>query len=243
MYIHNGAWPVNGGGGYNISLAGASSEILVEDSISVLTNKVMVDRSAGAGSVIAYNYMDDGYIKGQDGWVEIGLNASHMVGSHHVLFEGNYGFNIDSDQTHGNSIYHTFFRNYSSGYRKPFTALDGAQIDDTAGCCHPLRTIGVHAYAYWFSFIGNVLGTPGHTSGWVYDAIGGLNTFPPTGIWMLGYMDISPQGYDPKVAGTAIRDGNFDYLTNKVHWASNDAIRSLPNSLYLNSQTGLLPGG
>jgi hypothetical protein len=70
----------------------------------------MVARSSGTGSVIAYNYMDDGFISGSDSWVEIGLNASHLVGSHHVLFEGNYGFNIDSDQTHGNSIYHTFFR-------------------------------------------------------------------------------------------------------------------------------------
>ena len=29
-------------------------------------------------------------------------------------------------------------------------------------------------------------------------------------------MDITPQGYDPKVAATAIQDGNFDYLTNKI---------------------------
>jgi hypothetical protein len=215
----------------------------VENSISLLANKVMVDRSAGAGSVIAYNYMDDGYINGQDAWVEIGLNASHMVGSHHVLFEGNYGFNIDSDQTHGNSIYHTFFRNYSSGYRRPFVALDGTHLDDTAGCCGPLRAIAAHAYAYWFSFIGNVLGTPGHTGGWVYDAIGGPNTFPPAGVWMLGYMDISPQGYDPKVAGTAIRDGNFDYLTNAIHWASNDTPHALPNSLFLTQKPAFFDAG
>ena len=45
-------------------------------------------------------------------WIEVGLNASHMVGPHHVLFEGNYGFNWDSDKTHGNAIYHTIFRNH-----------------------------------------------------------------------------------------------------------------------------------
>ena len=103
---------------------------LIENSISVLANKVMVARSSGAGSVVAYNYMDDGYINGSDAWIEIGVNGSHMVGSHHILFEGNYSFNTDSDQTHGNAIYHTFFRNYFSGFRKPFTALDGAHIDD-----------------------------------------------------------------------------------------------------------------
>ena len=243
VYVHNGVWPVNGGGGYNISLAWGSSEILVENSISLLTNKVMVDRSSGAGSVVAYNYLDDGYINGQDGWVEIGLNASHMVGSHHVLFEGNYGFNIDSDQTHGNSIYHTFFRNYISGYRRPFTALDGAQIDDTTGCCGPLRAGAAHAYAYWFSFIGNMLGTSEHTSGWTYDCIGGANNIPGNCIWDLGWMDIPPQGYDPNVAATAIRDGNFDYLTNAVIWASNDASHSLPNSLYLNQKPAFFNTG
>jgi hypothetical protein len=41
-----------------------SSEILVENSISVLANKVDVVRSAGAGSMFAYKYIDDGFISG-----------------------------------------------------------------------------------------------------------------------------------------------------------------------------------
>ncbi len=90
--------------------------MLIENGISVRANKVMVARSAGAGSVVGYNYMDMGYINTNGAWIEIGLNASHMVGSHHVLFEGNYGHNADSDKTHGNSIYHTFFRNHLRGY-------------------------------------------------------------------------------------------------------------------------------
>ena len=242
FYVHNAAWPVNGGGGYAISLSQGSSEALIENGISLLANKVMVARSSGAGSVVAYNYMDDGYINGQDRWIEVGVNGSHMVGSHHILFEGNYSFNTDSDQTHGNSIYHTYFRNYFSGYRKPFTALDGRFVDDAAGCCGPLRAASAHAYAYWFSFLGNVLGTPGQT-GWVYDAIGGHNRMLGRGIWMLGWMDISPQGYDPNVAATAIRDGNYDYVTNKVAWAASDAAHTLPNSLYLTRKPDFFNAG
>jgi len=243
VYVHNAVWPVNGGGGYAISFSWGSSEILIENSISVQANKVMVARSSGAGSVVGYNYMDDGYINGSDGWVEVGLNGSHMVGGHHMLFEGNYSFNTDSDQTHGNSIYHTFFRNYLSGFRKPFTALDGTKIDDTTGCCGPLRTAGAHAYAYWFSYLGNVLGTPGKMNGWVYDAIGGTNYIPSQGIWMLGWVDITPQGYDPNVAATAIRDGNYDYLTNTVVWASNDTAHTLPDSLYLSQEPAFFNSG
>jgi hypothetical protein len=236
VYVHNAVWPVPGGGGYAISMAWGSSENLIENSISVLANKVMVARSSGAGSVVAYNYMDDGYINGSDAWVEIGVNGSHMVGSHHMLFEGNYGFNADADNTHGNAIYHTYFRNYLSGFRKPFTTLDGTAVDDAANQparVGPLRAAAAHAYSYWFSFIGNVLGTPGQMTKWVYDAIGGPNVIPNKGIWALGYMDIEPQGYDPKVPATAIRDGNYDYVTNSVVWDATDTAHTLPNSLYL----------
>jgi hypothetical protein len=243
FYVHNSAWPVNGGGGYSISLSQGSSEALIENGISVLANKVMVARSSGAGSVVAYNYMDDGYINGSDAWIEVGVNGSHMVGSHHMLFEGNYSFNTDSDQTHGNSIYHTYFRNYLSGYRRPFTALDGTPVDDAAGCCGPLRAASAHAYAYWFSFLGNVLGTPGQMTGWTYDGIGGPNRMPGRAIWMLGWMDISPQGYDPNVAATAIRDGNYDYVTNKVVWAASDTAHTLPNSLYLTAAPAFFSAG
>ena len=47
--------------------------------------------------MVGYNYMDMGYINTYPGWIDVGLNASHMVGSHHVLFAGNYAFNADSD--------------------------------------------------------------------------------------------------------------------------------------------------
>ncbi len=243
VYIHNAAWPVNGGAGYNISIAWGSSELLIENSISVLANKVMVDRSAGAGSVVAYNYMDDGYINGEDSWVEIGINGSHMVGGHHLLFEGNQTFNADSDTTHGNSIYMTFFRNWLTGFRKPFTALDGAYINDAAGCCGPMRTGSAHVYSYWLSYLGNVLGTPGQMSGWTYEDDGGTNRFPNKAIWTLGYADISPQGTDPNVAATALRDGNYDFVTSSVVWAANDTTHTLPNSLYLTQAPAFFNAG
>lgn len=229
-YIHEAAWPVNGGAGYNIMIAWETSEALIQNNISVLANKVMVAQSAGAGSVVAYNYMDDGYINDQT-WVEAGLNASHMVGPHHVLFEGNQGFNIESDTTHGNSIYMTFFRNYIPGFRKAFTSLGGSRRDDMAGCCGPLRAASPHAYSYWFSFFGNVLGTSGKMQGWSYEDNGGLNRFPEKTIWALGWMDISPQGTDPKVPPSTIREGNYDYVSNAVKWSA--GAKTLPNSLYL----------
>ena len=84
------------------------------------------------------------------------------------------------------------------------------------------------AYPYWLSWLGNVLGTSGHTNGWLYNTSKGS-----PGIWMLGWDSGSPYPTDANVANTAIRYGNFDYFTNSVTWASTDAAHTLPNSLYL----------
>jgi hypothetical protein len=232
-YIHDAAWAEPGGTGYAISLADASSEILLENNISIKANKVMVARSSGTGSVVGYNYMDNGYIATTEGWIEIGLNASHMVGSHHVLFEGNQSFNMDSDDTHGNSTYHTYFRNYTTTVRSTFKSdFTGATIDDSANTQNgPRRAAGSMRYTYWMSFVGNVLGASSVTTaanGYVDEA---TDFDQNAGIWMLGWNDIAPYKVDPKVATTAVRDGNWDTLQGKQTWLSG-AAAPLPNSCY-----------
>lgn len=72
------AWAQPSGGGYAMSLSAGSSEVLIENGIAVRANKVMAVRSAGAGSVVGYNYMDMSYINTQGFWIETGLNASHL---------------------------------------------------------------------------------------------------------------------------------------------------------------------
>jgi len=247
FYNHEPVWPVPGGGGYNISLAAGSSEILIWDGISVLANKVMVTRASGAGSVVAYNYMDMGFISGTDGWQEIGLNSSHYVGSHHTLFEGNRSFNMDSDQTHGNSIYHTFFRNYTTGFRAQFTDyVNGVVVNDMAqqSTNGPLRTAAAHAYAYWFNFIGNVLGVPGQMGNFIYGDVSNLgNGNWPSQIFMMGWNDLPNQVYDPTTIGSADIDGNYDYLTNQVNWSSADTAHTLPNSLFLTQAPAFFSDG
>jgi hypothetical protein len=164
--------------------------------------------------------MDDGHIGSSPTWVEIGLNASHMVGPHHVLFEGNYAFNADSDHTHGNSILHTFFRNHLSGQRRSFT--DGG----------PRRCAGLMAFSYWMSFVGNVLGQPGQMSGWTYES----QNFGDAAVWMLGWDGWSPYPTDPNIVALTYRHGNFDYLTNTQIWDPAVTNHTLPNSLYLTNK-------
>jgi hypothetical protein len=236
FYVHDAAWAAPGGGGYGISLAHGTAEVLIENGISVRANKVMVARSAGAGSVVGYNYFDMGYINYNGAWIEVGLNASHMVGPHHVLFEGNYAHNADSDLTHGNSIYHTFFRNHLRGIRAPFDNQAGGRIDDfTQSRNGPKRCAGLMAYSYWMSFIGNVLGASGQMRGWVYETTGGM-----PGIWMLGW---DSRVSDTRVSASTIRHGNFDYVTNTVKWDPTITDHTLPNSLYLTHKPDLFYAG
>ena len=241
FYVHDGVWPVPGGGGYNLSLSRGTSEILIENGISVRANKVIVARCAGAGSVVGYNYMDMGYISGNGSWHEIGLNGSHMVGPHHMLFEGNYAFNADSDKTHGNSIYFTFFRNQLRGIRAPFRDQNGgALIDDANQSANgPARSAGLMAYSYWMSFLGNVLGAPGQMGGWVYETTFGGKR----GIWMLGWDDQAPYRVDVKVSATTLRHGNFDYVTNTVIWDPTLPNHTLPDSLYLPQKPAFFNAG
>ena len=192
VYVHHCWDSVNSGGEYPIALDNASTEILVTNSITNFGGKGMVARAGGAGSVVSYNYVDDTMYDAESGigdyWVDMGLNASHYSGPHHVLFEGNWADNLDSDDTHGNSMYMTFFRNQGTGLR---TAVHRSSLNKTVndhigigyacgtsvatGCCAKCAWSFARrrpmAYNYWFAFVGNVLGTAGETTaanGWTY---------------------------------------------------------------------------
>jgi hypothetical protein len=228
-YLHDGEWPFPGGGGYamsfenNISITTVVNPPNAPDPTGV--NKVMVSRAAGAGSVVGYNYVDNGLIAYALGWQEVGINGSHMVGSHHILFEGNHSFNADGDATHGNQTYHTFYRNHLTGTRSLYQDSDNR------------RCAGLAKGNWWMSFLGNVLGMPGSTwllGQWTYEWHNPPWASSGTGsVWELGYDDGNWNTTDPRVLSTLIRHGNFDYLTSSVNWDPNIAKRDLPPSLYL----------
>lgn len=240
FYVHDAAWPQPGGAGYAISFSTGSSECLIENGISVRANKVMVSRCSGAASVIAYCYADDGFINTNGNWQEVGINGSHMVGPHHMLFEGNYSFNADSDKTHGNSIRHTFFRNWFSGVRKSFVnPHDGLTYDDATNPGNgPLRCAGLGYYSYDHAFVGNVLGRSGQMAGWVYE---GTFAGGDKSIWLLGWDDFSPYPMDTNVKTRTFRDGNWDFLNSHQTWIGSSY--TLPNSLYVTTKPSFFNNG
>jgi hypothetical protein len=226
-FIHTPVYFWNGGGSYNIAIDNASSEILVENCISRLANKVIVARGAGAGSVVAYNYMDDAREGDSTSWQGCGVGGSHYVGPNHMLFEGNWGYNADNDKTHGNSWGHTYLRNHLTARRTTFEA----------SCTG--RAASVTRTTKKMSFVGNVLGLSGQVGGLDYESHDQSND----AIWRMGWDDWNPYRWDGVAVADTIRDGNYDYVTAELRWhglggspsTTLPDISTIPISLYLTS--------
>lgn len=233
-YVHYAAWPVPGGGGYGVSFQFNSSECLVENNIvgpggrtdPTLpggVNKCIVSNSAGAGCVIAYNYMTDSMIMDETGaatnWQETGINGSHWAGAHSMLFDGNKSVNADSDNTHGSSWRHTFFRNHLTGSRHAFGAVDGANE----------RCFGLMFGSTFMAAVGNVLGEPGQMAGWISDGTVFANPAQPQ-VWKIGY---DPGDWamdpDPTVLATLLSVENYDHRASA---RTDPTGLALPPSLY-----------
>lgn len=191
-------------------------------------------RATGGGNVIAYNYMEDGYIGSDTTWVETGLMPGHMTTPHYELFEGNQSFNFDPDNTWGNAIYILAHRNHLTSKRR---SLQGLGLSDSG---NP-RGIGLMEGHWWYTFVGNVIGTsgmnPSPMSGYEYEDIhpfGDGGSLVP--MWRLGY---NPEAWsnpaDPKVLSTVLRGGTYDFFTNSVHW-ENITQQAIPNSYYLSAK-------
>jgi hypothetical protein len=214
-YFHETRQPSPGGNGYGMDISSYTSDSLFENNISWYFNKVMVMRAAGGGNVIGYNYVEDGLIDYDEGWIESGLNATHMATAHFVLFEGNQGFNIDADIRWGNSVYITFLRNHVTAARR--------DINDVGLTLPVFQMVGVGAWHYWYNFAGNVLGYSGMPSN--------------TPVWDLGQrgpFTTPTTGTDTQVEATILREGNWTYTDNSISWS--DGAQTIPDSYYLSSK-------
>lgn len=272
-FANNCAYSVNNGGEYPLGIQDASTEIYIVNSITRLCGKGMVGKAAAA-AVVAYNYVDDSFYDYWSAignyWEDMSVNGSHFAGTHHFLFEGNWGSNCDNDDTHGNAMYHVYFRNDCTALRTPFTdpsmVANGqsanAAVNDAAGTGWEvttgqpgsadtpgvLRAAGPMLHNYWLAYVGNVLGTSGTTTagnGWTYSG----DYSSSKHIWMPGWNSDSnnPTKSDPNINGVSatylFKSGNFDFLNGSItDWASGYS-QTLPNSLYLTSTPAFFSAG
>ncbi len=215
-YVHDSRDENPGGQAYGIVIGTGTSASLVENNISINNNKPVASISSGGGNVIAYNYVDNAVLWNSPGWQESAIDDSHGAFTHNDLIEGNWSPNIGSDTTHGNSAWHTHFRNYANGR------------NSSGNMTGNIRAVGVDAYTHDSAFVGNVLRggnvyqtTPSSPNGTPIFQLG--NNFRGFGSWDNGYS-----------AAHIYRDANWDSVNGRIVWAS--GARTIPPSLYLGAR-------
>jgi hypothetical protein len=236
-YIHTTVDPNPGGAGYGIGVNQYAADNLYENNVVWNFNKVTVGRASGGGNVFGYNYFTDGYGADYTTYVEDGLSASHYTGAHMELFEGNEAFNFDNEVYWGNATYGMVFRNHFTGLRRSASPLDLMDVGNR-------RAVGLQTAAWWFSFVGNILGfqgmalMPGQDKFIANADPNNLNADDgAVYMWQIGYEEGTfPNKADPLVVSRTYRDGNFDYVSNAVTWDPTDPNHTIPPSLYLTSK-------
>jgi hypothetical protein len=244
-YFYSTRDPNPGGAGYGIGLNQYSSDNLYENNVVWDFNKMTIARASGGGNVFGYNYFQDGYGAGYRDIVEIGVGPNHYAGAHMELFEGNEGYNFDTESSFGNSTYATVFRNHWTGLRRSAAPL---QLLDARN----RRAVGLQVGAWWFSFVGNVLGFSGmpllsgrtrendkfKQTHFIYQSdVNHLDDASAVPMWQLGYEGTTwPEKADPLVLARTYRHGNYDYVTNTVVWDPSSSVHTLPASLYLSKK-------
>ena len=145
--------------------------------------------------------------------------TAHTAFTHHDLIEGNWTPNLGGDTTHGNSGWHTHFRNFASG------------INSTRVVTQNLRAVGMDGWTHFHAYVGNVLARRERVRDeplqWQLRRHAHLS---------IG--QVARQLRIPRAGTTAIRldhvyrDGNWDNVSNTA--SSGLALRvTLPPSLYL----------
>ena len=232
-YFHSTRNPNPGGAGYGIGLNEYASDNLYENNVVWNFNKTTVARASGGGNVFGYNLFQDAYGADYPNFVEVGAGPNHYAGAHMELFEGNAGFNFDTESHWGSAIYGMVFRNHWTGLRRSAAPL---RLVDTGN----RRAVGVQTGGWWFSFLGNVLGFPGmplvgkQTRFVSQRSVDDLRDDSSVPMWIIGYdTETWPRVADPLVVARTYRHGNFDHASAAVAWDPGTANHALPPSLYL----------
>src|SRR5439155_27046718 len=165
------------------------------------------------GCVHSYNFaIDDYYDANGDAsdWQQAS-SYHHSVGDAFILWEGNSGIGLTSDNIHGTSNFFTAFRNYWEGRDSALTRGVQKSLQTNA--------IILNAFNRYYNIIGNVLGTPGYHNN--YESTAPFVTNCDTSIYALGWGGNCESGRipnDPLTASTLMRWGNYDTVQGAVRW-------------------------
>ncbi len=206
---------------YGITVMWWNSDHKIENNIVRDTRHSIIFAGGGAGCAVLYNYSTDNYES------ETTTNLSqdittHAAHPHMNLFEGNSAQKLSDDSTHGSSSHNTWFRNYSTGTRST-PAFSWSQWG-----------VDIFAWNWYYNIVGNVVGQSSWTTGTVL-ANGNCSPTEPD-VYRFG-CNGTPGSYIDSVSySTAIKHGNYDYITKGVAYWDGGTDHALKNSLYYSSK-------
>jgi hypothetical protein len=244
------------GAGYGVYFQFANSDHKIENNVIRHTRHWIVFQGGGSGVAVLYNYADDQYT---DDTTYLGSGrTSHGAHPFFDLFEGNVVSHLAADDFWGTSSHDVFWRNW----------IWGDETENWAGAQSPTGTpaegfdaVDLYQSQSYYSFVGNVLGTPpvssiptgandacqvtssiaGH-AGWSNGtlsldcATNNCGYEAPAGPGVYSYGD-SGLGSAAQSDSTVIRNANYDYLTGGVaYWDQGAANNSIAASLYYSSK-------
>jgi hypothetical protein len=238
-----------------------SSDSLIQNNIFQAVQAPYPANGTCSGCVYSYNFdVNELYNnKGSYTW-QNHSGYTHAVGDEHILYEGNIGAGINSDNFHGTHQFQTIFRNAYSGFQQ-----------NNGTVTHSVSTspILINSFSRFYNIIGNVLGSPALPHKNYELNAGNLSTVSPgSEIYLNGLGNGVPA--DSNTPRTLMRWGNYDVVTAGVRWCGDSSspgfttvcggrsevpstIRnfsnpvpkstSLPASFYLASQPSWWPSG
>jgi len=228
-YLHYGPQH-DSGENYGIEFYHWNSRHLVLNNIVREIRHAIIFEGGGNGCVIGYNLSDDNWesVQGTPGAIDNSILSETLTCNHGAhpfmnLWEGNSTENFEGDYTQGSSSYMTLFRNSIRGYRTSY----------------PLSSpwfwnlIEIQNYNRNYNIVGNILGSPGMSGrpGWNGGTVfnnnsgGGLPN-----VYRFGTTGDGGSYADTKSFSTALFQGNYDFVTNRI-----DALADASNTNYVNS--------
>ena len=202
-----------------------SSASLVENNISVDNNKPIASIASGGGNVIAYNYVDNAvHLEQHPGGRRTRSTTATATFTHHDLIEGNWTPNIGSATTHGNSGWHTHFRNYATGRNSSGNVTANLRAVGVDAWTHDQRLRGQRAPRAATCYQTNALLPERHAH--LHQLGNNFMASAGTGTTATPWPTSSATG-----TGTTVSNG-------QTVWAN--GAKTLPPSLYLTGQARLL---
>ena len=189
---------------YGIEPFGTTA-ILVENNIFQHVTAPITVNGTDTLSVYAYNFSIDNFRSD----VSTHMSATghlHEVGTGMLLFEGNDGLGMISDNWHGTSHFVTYLRNHLYG--------DSAKSSNT-------EIMHMCAYSRFFNFVGNVVGRTGFYT--VYEPSGSMGDGSQN-IWAFGVTCANGGVSDSQVKPTAMRWGNYDTVTGTTRFVASGVL-------------------